>query len=90
LTWAQDDDLYFVPSKVTQDNSNDNTPAYYWVSDRKVDEFNRRGTVQEQVSDDWYRLRGNDIISFGKGVGVYPDPVMWTLPFIIPFSPPGG
>lgn len=73
LTWAQDDDLYFVPSKVTQDNSNDNTPAYYVGSDRKVDEYNRRGQFRSKYQMIGTDSVGNDIISFGKGVGVYPD-----------------
>ncbi len=74
---AQDDDMYFVPSKkssvstATVRNSVRPAPTFYSGSNRNVDEYNRRGGSYYQVlpSDSV----GNDIISFNGEAGVYPD-----------------
>jgi len=75
---AQDDDMYFVPSKKSKASSTVQTvrpaPTYYSGSNRSVDEYNRRGGSYYQVmpSDS----TGNDIIDFNSEVGVYPDSTM--------------
>lgn len=82
---AQDDDLYFTPKKSIEKVSsyqNDDTPAYYSGSNRDVDEYNRHGKywshIQKIGSDD----KGNDIINFQKGNGVYPDSTYIDTTFV--------
>ena len=72
---AQDDDMYFVPSKksaVRATVGNDGpTSTYYSGSNRSVDDYNRRGGSYYQViAND---TTGNDIIDFSAEQGVYPD-----------------
>ena len=74
---AQDDDMYFVPSKkssvstTTVRSSVRPAPTFYSGSNRSVDEYNRRGgSYYQVVSNDSV---GNDIISFNGELGVYPD-----------------
>ena len=74
---AQDDDMYFVPSKkssvstTTVRSSARPAPTFYSGSNRSVDEYNRRGgSYYQVVSNDSV---GNDIISFNGELGVYPD-----------------
>jgi len=76
---AQDDDMYFVPSKQTKERAVANygmpRSTYYSGSNRSVDEYNRRG----QGGSSYYQVvpdttaSGNDIISFSAERGVYPD-----------------
>lgn len=71
---AQDDDMYFVPSK--QDvqptvYSVHPTSAYNSGNIRDVDEYNRRGgSYYEPITTD---SAGNDIVNFDAVRGVYPD-----------------
>ena len=71
---AQDDDMYFVPSKENKvkeakkyDTSRD---TYYSGSNRSVDEYNRRIEIINPADS-----TGNDIIDFSAVRGVYPDSV---------------
>ena len=74
---AQDDDMYFVPTKknVEKEAVSYGMPrsTYYSGSNRSVDEYNRRGGSYYQVlpSD----TTGNDVINFSAERGVYPDSV---------------
>ena len=80
------DDMYLIPSKskkvanssvVTKDSK-----VTYSGSDRDVDEYNRHGKFwshyQKIGSDD----RGNDIIEFQKGRGIYPDSTYIDTTFV--------
>lgn len=76
---AQDDDMYFVPSKkhVERATADYGMPrsTYYSGSNRSVDEYNRRSAVgssyyQVVASDTTGR---GDIIDFSAERGVYPD-----------------
>ena len=73
---AQDDDMYFVPSKksaVRATSVNDGpTSTYYSGSSRSVDDYNRRGggSYYQVIAND---TTGNDIIDFSAVQGVYPD-----------------
>ena len=73
-TMAQDDDMYFVPSKESkaQDAYQHGMPSrtYYSGSSRSTDEYNRR-MIGAVPSDSV----GNDIIDFSAVRGVYPDSV---------------
>lgn len=73
-TMAQDDDMYFVPSKESkaQDAYQYGMPSktYYSGSSRTTDEYNRR-MIGAVPSDSV----GNDIIDFSAVRGVYPDSV---------------
>ncbi len=70
---AQDDDMYFVPTKenVAKEVRTYGMPrdTYYSGSDRSVDEYNRR--VRSTVTP--IDSTGNDIIDFSAVRGVYPD-----------------
>ena len=80
---AQDDDMYFVPSKkssatVTNTNRYGNSGSYnrprdtyYSGSNRSIDEYNRRGGSYYQVIPG--DTTANDIINFSAVEGVYPD-----------------
>ena len=73
---AQDDDMYFVPSKKSHERVAPHRyaprPTYYSGINRSVDEYNRRGfgSSYQVVSAD---TTGNDIIQFNGERGVYPD-----------------
>ena len=73
---AQDDDMYFVPSKKSSVSTTTvrtvrPAPTFYSGSNRSVDEYNRRGgSYYEVLPTD---SAGNDIISFNGELGVYPD-----------------
>lgn len=71
---AQDDDMYFVPTKenLAKETKNYGMPqkTYYSGSNRSVDEYNRR--IQPVYPADSV---GNDIIDFSAVRGVYPDSV---------------
>jgi hypothetical protein len=69
---AQDDDMYFVPSKESkaQDAKNYGLPrnTYYSGSQRSVDDYNRKSwTIVPADST------GNDIIDFSAVRGIFPD-----------------
>lgn len=72
---AQDDDMYFVPSKKSVGSTTVRNvrpaPTFYSGSNRSVDEYNRRGGSYYQVLPT--DSVGNDIISFNGELGVYPD-----------------
>ena len=73
---AQDDDMYFVPSKKSSVSTTTvrnvrPAPTFDSGSSRSVDEYNRRGgSYYEVLPTDSV---GNDIISFNGELGVYPD-----------------
>ncbi|MBQ8712818.1 MAG: hypothetical protein IJ551_08405 [Prevotella sp.] len=76
---AQDDDMYFVPTKknVAKEAASYGVPrtTYYSGSNRSVDEYNRRGgsSYYQVLPGDTTGMGQNDIISFNGEVGVYPD-----------------
>ena len=69
---AQDDDMYFVPTKekVAKEARQYGMPkdTYYSGSNRSVDDYNRREQYSYPVDS-----TGNDIIDFSAVRGVYPD-----------------
>ena len=72
---AQDDDMYFVPSKKSSvstpvRSSARPAPTFHSGSNRSVDEYNRRGSYYQVLPSD---SLGNDIINFNGELGVYPD-----------------
>lgn len=80
MAYAQDDDLYFTPSKksikskVTQITEPEELPStYYCGSDRDVDEYNRRGNLKSYYQKIGTDSLGNDIIEFHVGDGSYPE-----------------
>ena len=70
---AQDDDMYFVPTKENQEKEARSygmpSNTYYAGSSRNIDDYNRR-TMNYPASKD---SLGNDIIDFSAVRGVYPD-----------------
>ncbi len=70
---AQDDDLYFVPTKENVAKEAEKygmpTDTYYAGSTRSADEYNRRVWSRVAPIDS----AGNDIIDFSAERGVYPD-----------------
>ena len=71
---AQDDDMYFVPTKenLAKEAKMYGMPqnVYYSGSNRSVDDYNRRAQFSYPVDS-----TGNDIIDFSAVRGVYPDSV---------------
>jgi hypothetical protein len=74
---AQDDDMYFVPTKKNVDEFNSRRygvpqSTYYEGSSRSVDEYNRRagGSSYEVIGND-----SSDVIEFSGVQGAYPDSV---------------
>jgi len=67
---AQDDDLYFTPSKAPQ--TTNEAPAYYSGSKRSVDDYNRYGirSMYQKIGRD---SLGNSMVRFRPGYGVLPD-----------------
>ena len=69
---AQDDDMYFVPTKenMAKEAKKYGMPqnVYYSGSNRSVDDYNRRAQFSYPVDS-----TGNDIIDFSAVRGVYPD-----------------
>lgn len=72
---AQDDDMYFVPSKnsvarerASASYSSPAAPVYHSGSWRSIDDYNRRGSSYEVLPSD-----SSDIINFLGVEGVYPD-----------------
>jgi len=84
--FAQDDDLYFVPSKTKADapkvEQKSSEPTYYSGSSRDVDEYNRRGNYWSHYQKIGTDGEGNDIIEFQKGTGVYPDSTYIDTTFV--------
>ncbi|MDD6516520.1 MAG: hypothetical protein PUF63_01215, partial [Prevotella sp.] len=83
---AQDDDVYFTPSKSSREIEKAEQPAYYAGCNRDVDEYNHRGQLRS-----WYQKigsdsLGNDIITFQGGKGVYPDSLYGDTAFVYPGS----
>lgn len=83
---AQDDDVYFTPSKAPKEVEKAEKPTYYSGSNRDVDEYNHRGHLNS-----WYQKigsdsLGNDIITFQGGPGVYPDSVYGDTAYVYPGS----
>jgi hypothetical protein len=78
---AQDDDLYFTPKKDIVASSYSKLDNYSG-SNRNVDEYNRHGKFwshyQKVGTDD----KGNDIIQFTQGNGVYPDSTYIDTTFV--------
>lgn len=70
---AQDDDMYFVPTKnnVAKAKATYGVPrdTYYSGSNRSIDEYNRRGSSYQVIPGDTL----SDIIDFSAVQGVYPD-----------------
>lgn len=70
---AQDDDMYFVPTKenVAKEKNTYGMPSntYYAGTSRSVDDYNRRVWSTVEPIDSL----GNDIIDFSAVRGVYPD-----------------
>ena len=71
---AQDDDMYFVPTKknLEKERLGYGIPSdtYYSGSSRSLDEYNRRGSYYQPIGGE---SAGNDIINFSSEQGVYPD-----------------
>jgi hypothetical protein len=74
---AQDDDMYFVPSKkaVERETATYGMPrsTYYSGSSRSVDEYNRRGTGSSYYQVLPSDSTAGDVINFSSERGVYPD-----------------
>jgi len=88
---AQDDDLYFTPKKTveTGSSSNDkvyNKPTYYVGSNRDIDEYNRRGKFSSYYQKIGTDTLGNDVITFHKGNGLYPDSTYVDTAYVYPGS----
>ena len=73
VLFAQDDDMYFVPTKANQAKEAYDyglpSRTYYSGSNRSVDDYNRRVRSSATPIDS----TGNDIIDFSAVRGVYPD-----------------
>ena len=80
VSMAQDDDLYFTPKKSVK--TEESKPAYYVGSNRDVDEYNRRGKSWSHYQKVGVDEKGNDIIEFKKGNGVYPDSTYIDTTFV--------
>lgn len=87
---AQDDDMYFTPKKQVEvagsstkySEQADDKPAYYRGSSRNVDEYNRRGKFWSHYQKIGTDGKGNDVIEFSKGNGVYPDSTYIDTTFV--------
>lgn len=84
---AQDDDLYFTPKKTAEtSNSTGNkvseNSTYYIGSKRDVDEYNHHGNFWSHYQKIGTDEKGNDIIQFQKGNGVYPDSTYIDTTFV--------
>ena len=80
------DDMYILPSnlptaKKPKVRTNDREVTYSG-SDRDVDEYNRRGKYWSHYQKIGTDNRGNDIIEFQKGRGVYPDSTYIDTTFV--------
>lgn len=80
------DDMYIVPSnlptaKKPTVRTNDREVTYSG-SDRDVDEYNRHGKYWSHYQKIGTDNRGNDVIEFQKGRGVYPDSTYIDTTFV--------
>lgn len=80
------DDMYILPSnlptaKKSTVRTNDREVTYSG-SDRDVDEYNRRGKYWSHYQKIGTDNRGNDVIEFQKGRGVYPDSTYIDTTFV--------
>lgn len=78
---AQDDDLYFTPKKDAATNSYSKYDNYSG-SNRNVDEYNRHGKFWSHYQKIGTDNKGNDIIQFTQGNGLYPDSTYVDTTFI--------
>lgn len=80
------DDMYFVPSKsaVAKKSSvqTHDDRVTYSGSNRDVDEYNRNGKFWSHYQKIGTDEKGNDIIEFQKGRGVYPDSTYIDTTFV--------
>lgn len=84
---AQNDDLYFTPKKSAEiaNSGQDKVaerPTYYAGSNRSIDEYNRRGKYWSHYQKIGTDEKGNDIIEFKRGQGVYPDSAYIDTTFV--------
>lgn len=80
------DDMYILPSnlptaKKSTVRTNDREVTYSG-SDRDVDEYNRHGKYWSHYQKIGTDNRGNDVIEFQKGRGVYPDSTYIDTTFV--------
>lgn len=81
---AQTDDMYFTPSKKAKtETAAQPTEAQYAGSDRDVDEYNRRGKYWSHYQKIGSDEKGNDIIQFSQGNGVYPDSLVLDTTYVV-------
>lgn len=90
-TMAQDDDLYFRPSKPTErqvipQSDYKYLPGYASSSPRNVDEYNRRGRYWSHYQVLGTDSMGNDIVAMSKGYGIYPDSSYIDTTFVERYS----
>ena len=78
---AQDDDLYFTPKKDAATNSY-NKYDNYSGSNRNVDEYNRHAKFWRHYQKIGTDNKGNDIIQFTQGNGLYPDSTYIDTTFV--------
>src|SRR5574344_1775604 len=78
---AQDDDLYFTPKKDAATNSY-NQYDNYSGSNRNVDEYNRHAKFWSHYQKIGTDNKGNDIIQFTQGNGLYPDSTYIDTTFV--------
>lgn len=78
---AQDDDLYFTPKKDAATNSY-NKYDNYSGSNRNVDEYNRHAKFWSHYQKIGTDNKGNDIIQFTQGNGLYPDSTYIDTTFV--------
>ena len=80
------DDMYILPSnlptaKKPKVRTNDREVTYSG-SNRDVDEYNRHGKYWSHYQKIGTDNRGNDVIEFQKGRGVYPDSTYIDTTFV--------
>lgn len=80
------DDMYIIPSKLAADKRStertNDSEVTYSGSDRDVDEYNRHGKYWSHYQKIGTDDKGNDIIEFQKGRGVYPDSTYIDTTFV--------
>ena len=80
------DDMYILPSNLPTAKKStvrtNNREVTYSGSDRDVDEYNRHGKYWSHYQKIGTDNRGNDVIEFQKGRGVYPDSTYIDTTFV--------
>lgn len=80
------DDMYIIPSMLAADKRStertNDSEVTYSGSDRDVDEYNRHGKYWSHYQKIGTDDKGNDIIEFQKGRGVYPDSTYIDTTFV--------